>query len=102
MSDESNLVEALDALKPHEPTLPLTLFIFRDRFDALNSGFRFDGVHPTRQDFIAYWPPLGEMPLRGRCFQTVVDLYGRLPSEIEHLLRYRQRMFGERAIWIEA
>lgn len=98
----SNLVDALDALKPHEPAPSPTLFIFRDRFHAEGAGFR-RGCHPAREDYLAYWPSLGEIPLRGlRPVHTIVNLYGRLPDSVEHQLRHRQHVFGAAAIWIEA
>lgn len=89
------------ALLPERPVPGDTIFVFASGMHAEKYGFRGTS-HPIRPDFRAHWAGLPENSLYGRIFQTVIIMCPRgMTGSLEHLLRHRQRPYGNTAIWIE-
>lgn len=83
---------------------PSEIIVFSSAEAARQAGFR-GGVHPRLPSVRAYWPGLGERGLAGRPVRrvTIADRRYRDTPEgpLRAILRKRQMVFGDGAVWIE-
>ncbi|MBB5985982.1 hypothetical protein [Sphingobium lignivorans] len=85
--------------------LPLEMIVFHNQYRARDAGFEGQR-HPVHKHLIAYWPSLGVRALAGRSPLRVTipgELVGLKTEEglLGNILRRRQRVWGDQAVWIE-
>lgn len=87
----------------YRPTTELV--IFEHRGAAVDAGFR-GTVHQTQRHIEAWWPDRGPKGLCGRPPQRVtisahMTRHRTFEGPLEQILRKRQMVWGDCAIWIE-
>jgi len=73
-----------------------TLFVFHTRQQADYAGFKGER-HPQRRDWQAWWPSLGERPLRARRFSTMILSSYAIPfaPDLHIAIQRSEQIFGD-------
>lgn len=102
----TKLIDRIAAKLGYERPQPVVteIVIFASAEEARHCGFR-NGGHPEMPHVQAWWPGLGLRGLAMRPIQRVTIPERMLTHQTEEgglaaILRARQRVFGDRAVWL--
>jgi hypothetical protein len=85
--------------------LPIELIVFHTAEHARRAGF-YGERHPQHEHLRAWWPSQGMIGLMGPLPQRVtltedMALHRTPEGRVADILRRRQMLFGDNAIWVE-